>query len=204
MADPFYDLLFERARRAQRDSVRRRARRKKRAHARAAVASGDALPGTALDDEASMAMLRECGDQGDIAEAAVARVPDPGARRLSPTQKIGREYEDRALALLVRAGLQPLARNLGTRVGEIDLALRDGETLVLVEVRARADAGYGGAAASVGWAKQARVARAAQRLLPGLAARHWAGRPPRVRFDVVAFDDETPRWLRHAFDVPMR
>lgn len=137
----------------------------------------------------------------DIADTAGA---NDHARRLSPRQKIGGDYEDRALALLVRAGLRPLARNLGCRAGEIDLALRDGDTLVLVEVRARVDGRYGGAAASVGWAKQARLIRAARCLLPGLAARHWRGRQPSVRFDVVAFEGDTPLWLRHAFDVPMR
>ncbi|AOB29628.1 hypothetical protein AKI39_01445 [Bordetella sp. H567] len=134
------------------------------------------------------------------------RPPTPADRppRLSPRQQVGSDYEERALALLARAGLRPLARNLRCRAGEIDLALRDGDTLVLVEVRARGDVRYGGAAASVGWAKQARLIRAARCLLPGLVARHWPARPPRVRFDVVAFEDDTPLWLRHAFDVPMR
>nr|WP_232464810.1 YraN family protein [Bordetella genomosp. 8] len=117
---------------------------------------------------------------------------------------MGSRYEDQALALLRQAGLRPLARNMRCRAGEIDLALRDRDTLVLVEVRARGDGGYGGAAASVGPDKQARLIRAACCLLPALAARHWGGRPPAVRFDVVAFDGETPRWLRHAFDVAMR
>lgn len=139
--------------------------------------------------------------------AATRKTAGPAAQdptRLSPRQREGGRYEDRALALLARAGLRPLARNLRCRGGEIDLALRDGDTLVLVEVRARRDRRYGGAAASVGWTKQARLIRAAARLLPGLAARHWAGHPPRVRFDVVAFEGEEPLWLRHAFDVPVR
>lgn len=129
-------------------------------------------------------------------------VDDPP--RVSPRQRVGTDYEDRALALLVRAGLRPLARNLRCRAGEIDLALRDGDMLVLVEVRARGDGRYGGAAASVGWSKQARLIRAACWALPWLAARHWHGRQPRVRFDVVAFEGDTPLWLRHAFDVPVR
>ncbi|WP_262358276.1 YraN family protein, partial [Bordetella pertussis] len=76
----------------------------------------------------------------------------PGARGGgSPTQRRGQAYESAALRWLARQGLR----------GEIDLAMRDGEVLVLVEVRARAHAGYGGAAASIGASKQGRLARAA-------------------------------------------
>lgn len=77
--------------------------------------------------------------------------------------------------------------------------MRDGEVLVLVEVRARAHAGYGGAAASIGASKQGRLARAAALLLPVLLRRHWPGAPPPVRFDVVAFEAGRPHWLRGAF-----
>lgn len=122
----------------------------------------------------------------------------PGAGG-SPTQRRGKAHESAALRWLARQGLRPLARNLRCRAGEIDLAMRDGGVLVLVEVRARAHAGYGGAAASVGASKQGRLARAAALLLPGLLRRHWPGAPPPVRFDVVAFEAGRPRWLRGAF-----
>ncbi len=133
-------------------------------------------------------------------EATRADAADPP--RLSPTQRRGLAFEDDALALLAGQGLQPLARNLRVSAGEIDLALRDGDTLVLVEVRARGGGRYGGAAASIDHAKQRRLARAAALLLPRLAQRHWHGRIPPVRFDVVLFEgDERPRWLRAAFSV---
>lgn len=119
--------------------------------------------------------------------------------QLSPTQRKGLDFEDQALELLVRAGLHPLARNLRAGPGEIDLAMRDGDALVLVEVRARAGASHGGAAASIDPAKQRRLARAAALLLPGLAHRHWQGRIPPVRFDAVLFDGGQVQWLRHAF-----
>ncbi|WP_154584669.1 YraN family protein, partial [Bordetella pertussis] len=97
----------------------------------------------------------------------------PGARGGgSPTQRRGQAYESAALRWLARQGLRPLTRNLRCRAGEIDLAMRDGEVLVLVEVRARAHAGYGGAAASIGASKQGRLARAAALLLPVLLRRH--------------------------------
>jgi len=135
--------------------------------------------------------------------AAARRTARPPARaeapRRSPAQRAGHTHETRALALLAAAGLVPLARNLHCRAGEIDLVMRDGDTLVFVEVRARTGDGYGGAAASVGRAKQARLARCAALLLPALAMRHWGGRTPPVRFDVVAFDGGRACWLTAAF-----
>lgn len=122
--------------------------------------------------------------------------------RLSPSQRRGLAFEDDALELLAGHGLQPLARNLRASPGEIDLALRDGDTLVLVEVRARGNGRYGGAGASIDRAKQRRLARAAALLLPRLAERHWNGRIPPVRFDAVLFDgDARPQWVRAAFSI---
>jgi putative endonuclease len=60
----------------------------------------------------------------------------------------------------------------------------DGETLVLVEVRSRASAAFGGAAASVDGRKQRRLILAARRLL----LVRPAYRALSARFDVVAFD----------------
>ncbi len=67
-------------------------------------------------------------------------------------------------------------------------------TLVFVEVRARRDASFGGAAASIGATKQRRIRRAAEHYLSGLAT--W----PPCRFDVIAIDGERIEWLQAAFD----
>jgi putative endonuclease len=119
------------------------------------------------------------------------------------TKAIGDAGEALALAHLQRAGLVLVERNYRVargphaRGGEVDLILRDRDgTLVFVEVRTRRDAGHGGAAASVGGAKQRRVV---------LAARHYLMRmpsPPPCRFDVVAIDGERVDWLRAAFELP--
>ena len=130
------------------------------------------------------------------ARKPASRKQDP---RLSPTQRKGLDFEDQALELLTCAGLRLLARNLRAAPGEIDLAMRDGDTLVLVEVRARANASHGGAGASIDPAKQRRLAGAAALVLPELARRHWQGRVPPVRFDAVLFDAGQVRWLRHVF-----
>ncbi len=113
----------------------------------------------------------------------------------------GNDFELRACKELERAGLRLLTRNYQTRRGELDLIMRDGDTIVFVEVRYRRDAGHGDAAASVTPAKQARLI---------LAAQHWLSVHPEharrtCRFDVVSFDGpaQTVRqaWLRGAFDA---
>ena len=125
------------------------------------------------------------------------------------TTVLGRAAEDLALRHLEQAGLQCLARNYRCRAGEIDLVLLEpqgaGAVLVLAEVRSRSRSDYGHAAATVGRAKQRRLARAARHLL--MTRREFRHLP--VRFDVVAIDPPAaaggaPRltWLRGAFDLP--
>lgn len=126
----------------------------------------------------------------------------------SETQQRGAHYEQRALAHLQDAGLRLLACNPACRMGEIDLVMCDGATLVLVEVRARASVTFGGASASITPAKQRRLIRAASLLMPALcrlmaqdlrASRQPAVARPPVRFDVVTFEGQTLLWIPHAF-----
>jgi putative endonuclease len=113
----------------------------------------------------------------------------------------GAIFERRACAELERAGLALLARNYTTRLGELDLVMRDGDTVVFVEVRYRVRAGHGDAAASVTRAKQDKLIRAAQLWLAA-HPRH-AQRP--CRFDVVSYDgpaeEARMQWLRGAFEA---
>lgn len=109
----------------------------------------------------------------------------------------GRQAEDRALAHLVAAGLRVVARNFRAARGEIDLVMRDGATLVFVEVRFRKSAAFGGASESVTWRKRARIQAAATEYLSRYPAE--ATRP--CRFDVVAITDSRLEWLRAAFEA---
>lgn len=114
----------------------------------------------------------------------------------SPSQQRGAAAEQRALEHLTARGLVPVDRNAGSKVGELDLVMHEGRTLVFVEVRSRASRAFGGAAASVGAAKQARVRRAAQLwLLRRFGQQAW----PACRFDVVAIDGDALEWIRDAF-----
>jgi putative endonuclease len=113
----------------------------------------------------------------------------------------GDAAEDAAWRLLEAQGCGLLARNYRCRLGEIDLVVRDGESLVFVEVRARRDDAHGGAAASVGRAKQRRLVAAARHFL---MTHPRAARLP-ARFDVVTLSgpagNEDARWIRAAFDT---
>ncbi len=112
---------------------------------------------------------------------------------------IGARIERAAAAFLQGKGLSTVAANARYRDGELDLVMRDGATLVFVEVRHRRSDGHGGGAASVDVAKRRKLVRAAQRFLLGHP--QFAELP--CRFDVVeaAGDPDAPRlnWLRDAF-----
>lgn len=117
------------------------------------------------------------------------------------TRARGDVFEQRALDRLKQAGLTPVVRNFTTRHGEIDLVMRDGDTLVFVEVRYRRGHGYGGGMASVDAAKRARLVRAAALFL---AAHPRLAHLP-CRFDVIAFAGDATQpscdWQRAAFDA---
>ena len=106
----------------------------------------------------------------------------------------GAAGEQAAADYLTRQGLRVIERNFRVRGGEIDLICRDGTMTVFVEVRVRTNKNYGGAAASIGTAKQRRLI---------LAARHWLAQHGEVpcRFDCVLIDAGQLEWLRDAFSA---
>lgn len=110
----------------------------------------------------------------------------------------GAQAEALAEQFLAGRGLKLIARNHRCRGGEIDLIMKDGSSLVFVEVRLRTHRGFGSAAESVASRKQQRIILAAQHYLAGL------GTTPRCRFDVVAMDALDPariEWIQDAFSA---
>jgi putative endonuclease len=97
--------------------------------------------------------------------------------------------------------MRTLTRNYQARVGEIDLVMMDGDTLVFTEVRFRADEAYGSGAETVTRAKQQRIVRAARNYL----SRHAGNNDMHCRFDVVSIGTREGRmlidWIRNAFDA---
>jgi putative endonuclease len=112
----------------------------------------------------------------------------------TPLQSQGRAWEQFALGWLRARGLALVEANFRCKGGEIDLVMREGETIVFVEVRQRDGAGHGGAAASITPAKVRRLRCAAQVWLLRLE------RAPPCRFDVVAVDGQRVDWIRNAIE----
>jgi putative endonuclease len=129
----------------------------------------------------------------------MAGKPGPTGRR-TYRQRIGQKAEDIAAEFLRAQGLVVLERNYRRRLGELDIVARDGDVLIIAEVRTRSSARYGGAAASVDGRKQQRLVRAAAQLLQ---QRKDFSRL-RVRFDVLTVSETAAaspkvQWLQHAF-----
>jgi putative endonuclease len=127
-----------------------------------------------------------------------ARSPDESLPR-APHLVRGAAAEQLACEHLIRAGLTLLARNYRCAGGELDLVMNDGDDLVVIEVRCRADDGPVSGLESITQRKCRRIIHATEHLLmttPGLAGRG-------VRFDVIAIRGAPPAgdidWLRAAF-----
>ena len=122
--------------------------------------------------------------------------------RRTANQLLGAAAEQVAADFLRAQGLEILDRNFRRRLGELDIVARDGDVLVIAEVRCRSSDQFGGAAASVDPGKQTRLVRAAAQLLQ---QRRDLARL-RVRFDVVAISKvgghpTHVEWIRHAFST---
>lgn len=100
------------------------------------------------------------------------------------TSALGAQGEEIAARHLERAGMRVVARNwryAGSELrGEIDLVARDGDCLVVCEVKARRGEGAGGPLVAVTPRKLARLRR-----LAGAYLATCGVRPAGVRIDVV-------------------
>ena len=111
-------------------------------------------------------------------------------------KQTGDAWELKARRWLEGKGLRFVAANVRGRGGEIDLIMKDGQTIVFVEVRYRQSSRFGGAAASVTLAKQQKLLQSAHLWL----ARHNGSFDTvDCRFDVVAFTGNAIDWLKNAF-----
>lgn len=106
----------------------------------------------------------------------------------------GRRGEAAAARWYQKQGAQLLAHNYHTRMGELDLVLREPDgTIVICEVKTRAEGSLTTPAEAVDKAKQRRLIRAAQSYLQ---ANGLSDAP--VRFDVAeVFPLDSGRWMVH-------
>lgn len=81
------------------------------------------------------------------------------------TKSTGDRGEEIATRYLLWQGYELICKNYRTRRGEIDLILRQGKTLVFVEVKLRRGAGFGEPAEAVTARKQATIRSVAEEYL---------------------------------------
>lgn len=119
-------------------------------------------------------------------------------RSTVPTTKReqGQHYEAAAQSYLTGCGLSLIERNFLAKGGEIDLIMRDGTTIVFVEVRYRKSQSYGHAAETVTPSKMQKLVRAANLWLMknGLSVYSTD-----FRFDLVAIHNHGQQieWLKN-------
>jgi putative endonuclease len=112
-------------------------------------------------------------------------------------RQLGLHAEERATLHVQQHGFEILARNFRCRMGELDIVVRRGRLLIIVEVRLRSGAAFGGAAASITRTKRIRILRTARYLLacrPLLATLA-------VRFDTLLLNGPYGpiEWIEDAF-----
>ena len=109
----------------------------------------------------------------------------------------GEVAERQARRYLEQQGLRHVAHNVRGRFGELDLIMRDSETLVFVEVRYRCSNRFGGALASIDARKRRKLCTTAL----GYLQQHPHDGPS--RFDVIALGEGTNgiEWLQNAFEM---
>ena len=116
------------------------------------------------------------------------------------TTQTGKVAEQACCDYLRSQGLKYIAANYRCKCGEIDLIMRDRDTLVFVEVRYRSRRDFGGALASIGNNKQNRIIKTVQHYMQNNQVRGP------VRIDVVGMgpdNDEGFRfdWIRSAIQA---
>lgn len=96
----------------------------------------------------------------------------------------GASFEKQARLFLQSQGLHFIAANQHFKCGELDLIMRDNNTIVFVEVRQRKNNQFGSAIESVDWNKQQKWLDAANMWL---AKQNCSLDDTDCRFDLVAF-----------------
>ena len=107
-------------------------------------------------------------------------------RSADPRHRLGAEGEKAARLFLEAAGYRFIARNVTTPFGELDLLMRDGECLVVVEVKVLHAAAALPAKLQVNRAKQKHLRDSA---LYYIKAKRWT---KSVRIDVMGRNGEQP------------
>lgn len=100
-----------------------------------------------------------------------------------------------------KQGYRILERNFNSRLGEIDIVARDGDTLVFVEVKTRSTESFGSPKDAISKAKMRRITRGS---MDYLRTRRKTG-DVQTRFDVVSVELRdgalSTEHIKNAFDA---
>jgi len=108
----------------------------------------------------------------------------------------GEKSEQLACQYLLKQGLHLVDKNFRCKYGELDLIMKDSETLVIVEVRFRKSNKYGGALESISKKKQSRIITTTQYFISSNKINS------QVRFDVITMSSDTDiNWIKNAFQT---
>jgi len=119
----------------------------------------------------------------------------------TPTsQSKGKASEGFAQQYLTQQGLLFIDKNFHCRKGEIDLIMKDGDTLVFIEVKYRKNNNFGGAISAVSQSKQQKIKHCVAFFLHKANLNEY--NTP-CRFDVIALEGDINQpqvtWLKNAF-----
>ena len=119
---------------------------------------------------------------------------------LNPRQRYGEAGEALAARLLRKRGYRIIETNYRTKLGEIDIIARDGDTIVFVEVKARQTGRFGAPKWAVTPRKQRKISMVALYYLKTTGQSQV-----KARFDVVSITSAPPHpeveIIRNAFDL---
>jgi putative endonuclease len=105
-----------------------------------------------------------------------------------------------AATYLIKQQLVLITKNFSIRQGEIDLIMRDKNTLVFVEVKYRKQTQYGRAVEAVSYAKQLKIKKCAAYYLQQQGLNIYN---TDCRFDIVGLEGDITNpqitWLKNAF-----
>jgi putative endonuclease len=116
------------------------------------------------------------------------------------TRNTGEVTEALAADYLMKQGLIMQEKNLYSKMGEIDVIMKDGDTFVFVEVKYRSSANFGGAISAISLKKQQKIRKTAEFYLQKCGLNEYN---TSCRFDVIALQGNISNpeitWLKNAF-----
>lgn len=107
------------------------------------------------------------------------------------TYAIGKNYETKALTILVKNGFDLCCKNYRGSLGEIDLIVKKDELIVFVEVKFRKTKAFGSGLEAVDIKKRKKIYVTALEYLDESELYE-----AQYRFDTIAFDEKKYEWIK--------